>query len=344
MRVWATTSFDGAIRTLRAPPHRDVTLVDVPTLGKDWRVRLAEIVEAATRARSAVVAICSNTLESAEARDLGIQVQLDKPLRRAKVIAAMLETIDRRPIRAPAPVEHDRASVPAPITKTMRANGMRILVAEDNAINRTVIEAHLAALGYEFDTVGDGKAVLDALEGAHPYAAVIMDGQMPKMDGYEATRELRRREASSSRRRVPVVALTAHAMPGDRRAAFSAGMDDYLSKPFTQKQLQMAMARWAASPDARSSERPPTALDTTITSQLLDLEQEAPGFLCEVIDSFFDTATGCLAKMQQAIGAGDLEALRDAAHLVGGSNSRRPPGQRLSSVSWNRTSRERATR
>lgn len=197
---------------------------------------------------------------------------------------------------------------------------MRVLVAEDNSINQKVVSAHLQALGYEVDIVGDGVAALDALDGDHGYAAVIMDGQMPRMDGYEATRAQRAREAESDCSRVPIIALTAHAMTGDRSTAFAAGMDDYLSKPFTQKQLEMSLLRWAARPAANMSELPREALDTAITSQLLELEEEEPGFLCEVIESFFMTAEESIVRMKDAIQSGDLSSLRAAAHMVRGSS------------------------
>jgi HPt (histidine-containing phosphotransfer) domain-containing protein len=109
-------------------------------------------------------------------------------------------------------------------------------------------------------------------------------------------------------------------MTGDRRIAFAAGMDDYLSKPFTQKQLQKALIRWAARPAASSSEFPPDSLDTTITSQLLELEDEEPGFICDVIESFFRTAEESIARMKAAIEADDLSTLRAAAHMVRGSS------------------------
>jgi CheY-like chemotaxis protein/HPt (histidine-containing phosphotransfer) domain-containing protein len=197
---------------------------------------------------------------------------------------------------------------------------MKILVAEDNAINQRVVQAHLQALGYEFDTVTDGVAALDALTAGHCYAAVIMDGQMPNMDGYQATRAQRAREAESGQMRIPIIALTAHAMTGDRRTAFAAGMDDYLSKPFTQRQLQKALTRWAARPSASVSEFPPDALDTSITSQLLELEEEEPGFICDVIESFFTTAEESIVRMKAAVDNGDLKALRSAAHMVRGSS------------------------
>jgi CheY-like chemotaxis protein/HPt (histidine-containing phosphotransfer) domain-containing protein len=202
----------------------------------------------------------------------------------------------------------------------LRANGMKILVAEDNAINQKVVEAHLQALGYDVDTVNDGVAALDALKDGHCYAAVIMDGQMPNMDGYQATQAQRARELESGRRRVPIIALTAHAMTADRDVALAAGMDDYLSKPFTQKQLQRALNRWATLPSAGLSEFASDALDMTITSQLLDLDEEAPGFISDVIDSFFRNSEESVARMKAALENGDLDAVHAAAHMIRGSS------------------------
>ena len=98
------------------------------------------------------------------------------------------------------------------------------------------------------------------------------------------------------------------------------GMDDYLSKPFTQKQLEKALLRWALRPTANLAELPREALDAAITSQLLELEEEEPGFLCEVIDSFFITAEESIARMKAAVAENDLESLRAAAHMVRGSS------------------------
>jgi two-component system sensor histidine kinase/response regulator len=320
MEAWPTTTFDGALKTFRGSPRPSVALVDLRSLGKDWRTRAVEINDAATKAGSSVVAICSRRHEVSELREAGIHVHAEKPIRRAKIIAALLETLNRPSSQRRPRDEVDRRSLPAPRPQELPSNGMKILVAEDNAINLKVVQAHLQALGYEVDTVNDGVAALEAMQEGHRYAAVIMDGQMPNMDGYQTTRTQRARETESGQRRVPIIALTAHAMTGDRRSAFAAGMDDYLSKPFTQKQLQKALTRWAARPSASISEFPPDALDTTITSQLLELEEEEPGFIGEVIESFFATAEQSIARMRAAIEDGDLKTLRAAAHMVRGSS------------------------
>jgi signal transduction histidine kinase/CheY-like chemotaxis protein/HPt (histidine-containing phosphotransfer) domain-containing protein len=320
MKTTATTSFDGALRELQGEARPHVALIDLRSLGKDWRARTVELNRAATARGSTVVAICAHKHEISELGEAGIGVYVEKPIRRAKIIAALLETLNRGGLPKPLPREDRRTSLPAPPPRELSSNGMRILVAEDNEVNQKVVQAHLHALGYQVHVVPDGLAALAALQGDHGYAAVIMDGQMPRMDGYEATRVQRAREAEAGLRRVPIIALTAHAMTGDRRTAFAAGMDDYLSKPFTQKQLQRALLRWAARPFASDSELGADALDTTITSQLLELEEEEPGFLCDVIDSFFSTAEESIETMRQAIDRGDLKALRAAAHMVCGSS------------------------
>ncbi|MGH2688797.1 MAG: ATP-binding protein, partial [Actinomycetota bacterium] len=117
----------------------------------------------------------------------------------------------------------------------------RILVAEDNVVNQQVILRSLERLGYRTELATNGLEVLDAM-GRGPYAAVLMDCQMPEMDGYEATETWRLREASG--RRTPIVALTASAMEGDRERCLAAGMDDYLTKPVRLEALAAMLAQW----------------------------------------------------------------------------------------------------
>jgi CheY-like chemotaxis protein len=320
MSTAAMANFDGAMRAFRVPPYPDAALIDLRSLGTDWRARMLELGKAAHARGSGVVAICSHKHEVGELREAGIHVHVEKPIRRTETIEALVAALNRGSSLERLLDDVERHSIPSPPARARSSNGMRVLVAEDNTINQKVVTAHLRTLGYEVDIVGDGVAALDALNCDHGYAAVIMDGQMPRMDGYEATRLQRARETESGRPRVPIIALTAHAMTGDRSTAFAAGMDDYLSKPFTQKQLEKSLLRWAVRPSANMSDMSREALDTSITSQLLELEEEEPGFLCEVIDSFFTTAEESIKRMKAAIESGDLDSLRAAAHMVRGSS------------------------
>ena len=124
--------------------------------------------------------------------------------------------------------------------ETNSAAGSSILIAEDNAINQKVIERMVQKLGYRVDLVTNGQEAIEAL-GRQSYCMVFMDCQMPEMDGLEACREIRRR---SSGTRIPIVAITANAMKGDRERCLEAGMDDYVSKPFKQEDLRVVIDRW----------------------------------------------------------------------------------------------------
>jgi CheY-like chemotaxis protein/HPt (histidine-containing phosphotransfer) domain-containing protein len=321
MEPWATTTFDGALSTLRVSQRPNVMLIDLRSLGTDWRGRITELNAIAAKEGISLVAICSYRHEIRELVETGLRVHVEKPIRRAKIIAALLETLNRKSEPAPVSDAAIRASLPPSVPLALQSNGMKILVAEDNEINQRVVVAHLQALGYDVDAVNDGVEALEALsDDRHCYAAVIMDGQMPRMDGYQAAREQRARELSSGHRRVPIIALTAHAMMGDRSTALAAGMDDYLAKPFTRNELQKTLNRWAARPAASVSEFPPNALDTTITAQLLELDEEDPGFVSDVIDSFFRNAEQNVARMKAAVENEDLKALHLAAHMIRGSS------------------------
>ncbi|HEY1030007.1 MAG TPA: response regulator [Pseudomonas sp.] len=119
-------------------------------------------------------------------------------------------------------------------------DGQAVLLVEDNPVNQTVIEAMLRSLGYQVSLVGDGQQALQSFAN-HDYGAILMDCRLPLMDGYEATRQIRQQARG---RHVPIIALTANALQGDREACLTAGMNDYLAKPFKRADLQRILQRW----------------------------------------------------------------------------------------------------
>jgi len=123
--------------------------------------------------------------------------------------------------------------------------GGKVLIVEDNEVNQRVAAALVERLGYVATVVGDGIAALDALD-RHPYDAVLMDCQMPRMDGYEATIEIRRREGDH---RTPIIAMTASAMASERDRCLAVGMDDHLPKPIRREVLEAALTRWVQPAD-----------------------------------------------------------------------------------------------
>jgi CheY-like chemotaxis protein len=125
----------------------------------------------------------------------------------------------------------------------------RVLLVEDTAMNRQLARVLLNRLGWEVDEAHDGAQALMALEHTR-YAVVLMDCMMPVMDGYEATRRFRAIEAERGLHRTPIVALTASAIDGDRERCFEAGVDDYLTKPYTSANFAAVLARWSGSDPA----------------------------------------------------------------------------------------------
>lgn len=151
----------------------------------------------------------------------------------ASALAAPLPEV--APAGEPGPAAHPEVS------------GMRVLVVEDNPVNRRLACRYLERLGAQSVTAEDGAQALAALD-SDRFDAILMDCQMPVLDGYGATRELRRREAGTGGTRNVVVALTANGSADDRRACLDAGMDDHLVKPYTQQQLADILARWRRRP------------------------------------------------------------------------------------------------
>ncbi|OLC53287.1 MAG: hypothetical protein AUH92_06265 [Acidobacteria bacterium 13_1_40CM_4_69_4] len=177
--------------------------------------------------------------DAAEARRAKIEGYLSKTVRQSDLYNCLATVMGR---------EADDTLLITRHTLSERRPGLRgrILLAEDNPVNQEVILAMIESLGCGVDVAADGEEVLERLAGA-AYDLVLMDCQMPKKDGLEATAELRRREsAAGGGRRTPVVALTANAMEGDRDRCLAAGMDDYLSKPLRREVLEAALAKWLA--------------------------------------------------------------------------------------------------
>jgi PAS domain S-box-containing protein len=175
-------------------------------------------------------------------KSAGFDGYLIKPIRRASLVQRVAALLDGRELDVN---DTDTAEERVMFAPSEEHAGMRILVAEDNRINVLLATALLGKLGHRVDTVANGREAVEALARA-PYDLVLMDVHMPEMDGLEATRRIRQAEAATRRRtRLPIVALTASTLEGDRQICIDAGMDDFLAKPLNPDALRAVLARFA---------------------------------------------------------------------------------------------------
>jgi two-component system, sensor histidine kinase and response regulator len=218
--------------------------------------------------------------------------------------------------------------------RAQRARGRnRLLLAEDNLVNQKVALRLLEKLDYRVDVVADGLAAVAAWQ-TGKFDLIIMDCQMPQMDGYAATREIRRLEAGQ--RHIPIVALTAHAMKGDEEKCRAAGMDDYLSKPIDRAKLDACLDRLLPSTGSTglipvlkepalalsAVPAPPSPLHVQVDwDALLESIDGDTGFARELIGAFVGTADRELALIAAALGTGDAATLRESAHTLKGTSA-----------------------
>jgi signal transduction histidine kinase/DNA-binding response OmpR family regulator len=188
-----------------------------------------------------------------------------------------------------------------------------ILLAEDNAVNEKVARRILEGLGHRVDSVKDGQEAVSAWQTGR-YDVILMDCQMPVLDGYAATREIRRLE--NGERHIPIVALTAHAMRGDDAVCRAAGMDDYLTKPIDRALLDACIRRWV---HAEKSLEPPAA--TVDISALRTLLEGDAQFAQELVEAFVATGNDKLDEMRRALADDDMARISRAAHAIKGAGA-----------------------
>ena len=192
-------------------------------------------------------------------------------------------------------------------------SALRILLAEDNAMNQKVATRLLEQLGYRADVASNGREAIEALE-RQPYDVVLMDVQMPELDGLDATRQICERWPEETRPHI--IAMTANALPEDREACFAAGMNDYVAKPIRAEELVAALKR--AKPlvngDGGSAAIGYVSLDDAALGNLRDLGGDE--FLGEVIDAFLADAPGLIATLRSSLDEQNTEELRRAAHTL----------------------------
>jgi CheY-like chemotaxis protein/HPt (histidine-containing phosphotransfer) domain-containing protein len=256
------------------------------------------------------------------AREAGVAAYLTKPIRQYQLFDCLTRVVSHASIEPGQKSEsqHDPGGL---ITrhvlkeKTMSQTKL-ILLAEDNIVNQKVAVRQLLKLGYRADAVANGREAVEALERI-PYDVVLMDCQMPEMDGYEATAEIRRREGQT--KHTMIVAMTAHALQGDREKCLAAGMDDYLSKPVKFDDLETVLQRVFGG--LRNSE-PAVGHVPEEVSPPVDISRlhDAMGDeLAEILDIYLEQTSENLAKLITAIADGNAADVNLIAHNCAGTSA-----------------------
>jgi len=243
------------------------------------------------------------------------------------------------PVAAPAAAR----AAPGPATAAADLAGMQVLLVEDNSVNLMVAQKLLKILGCEVDTAENGAIALDKLQSRGPYDAVLMDCQMPVLDGYAATRRWRQHEtATAAPTRLPIIAITANAMAGDRQRCLDSGMDEYLSKPISRAQLLSCLLTFK--PASTATHDPVTSMHTTdlsanalaaastahtdgITASVLErsvldeLFEIAGEEINAIIDVFLEETPQLVRDLQEAAVMPDLLRLGQLAHSLKSSSA-----------------------
>jgi signal transduction histidine kinase/DNA-binding response OmpR family regulator len=259
-----------------------------------------------------MVSSVADDLEASLALQLSPMRRLAKPVRQSMLRRALHEALQATPFQ-------DISSAPAMLAPENEPvlDHLSVLLVEDNMVNRTLALEMLQRLGCDAMHAGNGVEALDALE-KQDFDVVLMDCQMPVMDGFIATRKLRERELLKKKEPTRVVALTANALAGDREACLAAGMNDYLAKPFTLAQLRNILLPSKVSRSAANK----VTLDNSALDAVRQLDPDGSDrLLSRLIALYRDDSSQLLADIDNGLKAGDAEAVARAAHTLKSSSA-----------------------
>ena len=325
--IWVTDA-PGALSRLVATPF-DLAILDQQLAGTDG-LELAATIRSLPSGRSLRLMLLADAdfeEQNVLAQQTGAFLFFKTSLRQHGLYWALLRTLG---------MGHATAE---DASRGRLGRSPRVLLVEDNPVNQEVGCGMLESLGCQVELVDNGLSALQAVESTD-YDLLFMDCEMPVMDGLEATRRIRSREESqrsASCRRLPIIALTAYAMKGDRQACLAAGADDYLSKPFTREELSRLIGRHlgAALSEALPYRAETVAPEATGTEEVISLDKmsgalemirQLPGnrgmeVLRKVIDLYLASTPALLQTMREAESGGDAEKLKCAAHSFKSSSA-----------------------
>ena len=242
----------------------------------------------------------------------GIRICLHKPIRQAQLLEAIHLLLNE-----PEPPPSASATLAIPAPAQVQNASVKILLVEDNPVNQRLAVKVLQKAGHQVQTANNGRIACEMVE-QHPFDLILMDVQMPEMDGFETTAKLRARHHQP---RLPIIAMTAHAMTGDRERCLAAGMDDYLTKPLNVLELSAAINRWTGQimPQPHVQEDEQSRLEPVDLPALQKLTDGDGEFMRELVELFLTDVPVRLANLQAAIAAVSAVEIKNEAHGLKGS-------------------------
>ncbi len=317
-----------ALELLRSGYRFDALLLDLEMPGTDGE-QLGVLLDADPKLRSTPRVLLTPLRLSTEGerwRRLGFAAHVSKPVKQGELGTCLASILGYGP-----PLTPQRASADPARTSREQRQELRLLLVEDHKINQQVALGMLEKLGYRADVVADGRSALRILA-ENDYDLVLMDCQMPEMDGFEATRQIRRPDTRVRNHYIPIIATTAHAMAGDREKCLAAGMNDYVTKPLRPALLEQTIEHWTADIPARvdSSPVPPpvpgpapnsTPVEIASAFDVLDFVERLMGnedLAHRIVRGFVDDMPRQIALLAQAVNDSDASRLRLVAHSIKG--------------------------
>ena len=246
------------------------------------------------------------------AEGLDFAAHLTKPLKPSQLFDVLNNLFAARAASAVQPAAAPRPAAPEYDARLAERHPLRILLAEDNAVNQKLALRLLAQMGYRADVAGNGLEAIEAVA-RQPYDVLLMDVQMPEMDGLEASRQINRRWARAERPRI--IAMTANAMAGDREMCLAAGMDDYLTKPIRVGELVAALnnSRARRAPGEQTDMSQPVIDAATLDQLVANTDRD---FVAELLTTYLDDSPRLLTDMRQALAGGSAPNFQRAAHSL----------------------------
>ena len=328
-RPTATPDGPSALDLIRQADHAGtpfgVVIIDGMMPDMDGFQLAAKILAEPLRAIPSLMMLTSGSQsgESERARGLGIGAYLTKPVRQSELFDAMMQALQKTQLipSVSPPVPVSRAGQDRPSDRVAPWRSRHLLLAEDHVVNQKVAVGLIRSLGHDAEVVGNGRLALEAWRQGK-YDLILMDISMPEMDGFEALAAIRAEERPSGRH-IPIIALTAHAMKGDRERCLEAGFDGYLSKPIRSKDLAALLNASEPSlgieqPVGSDEIVPPAGLPEFDRAELLDRLGGDAELLAEVVGLFLDDHPRLQAAMKTAHDAGDSTNLGRLAHTLRG--------------------------